>query len=213
MFPDLETEVNHRFDMMERHLKMVPRKPVDLIRGAKGMAFVEIYGAYEYTVREATLAGFLTIAAHGHKYSDLKPSLMAMFLDRKLQPFLTPSRNNHWNARIELFEQCCSADPISTVDIVPNDGTHYRHTYVQNIFKVMGIKKNFVRLPRHWNMINEIVENRHLIAHGDESPLQVGSRFTRAEILHRMELMHTICIRIVRLIAEHSNDPAKHCRH
>lgn len=211
MFLALQTEVMDRFTAVEQHFKKAPRKS-DLGQTSKGLVFVQIYAVYEYTARAATKLAIGQIAAKSHVFAALSPSLLALFLDAELQSLRDVSEAKVWEARIRLFEKGLSDATITAVETIPFDGTHYRHSHLKIIFRTLGIKKAITMRKRHLFSIDEIVLNRNRIAHGEETPMEVGRRYTRQEVLHRIRLMQRICLRLIFLMSDHCADSNRHIK-
>jgi hypothetical protein len=212
MFQNLKREINERFDTTEEHFRLSPKKPANIAQTVKGLMFIEIYAIWEFTLRETVLRSNETIASHRHKLSELRPSLLALFLDAQINSLRDCSEKKNWVERLRFFNLCLSDDLITTVDVIPHDGSHYRHTQVEMIFRVLGISKAFVMRKRHLYMIDEIVNNRNSVAHGQETPLEIGRQFTREDMVKRLKLMRSICLRIVSIVQEYCGLPNRHKR-
>lgn len=212
MFPDLKNEVVERFEAVERHLRYSPRSPADIAQTARGLAFVEIYAVYEHAIRQTALLAAQAIASHRHRFSDLQPSLAVLFLDAELNSLRDCSEAKVWRKRLDVFNQFFSRNRITAVDVVPHDGSHFRYSQVQMLFEVLGIKRAFVMRRRHPYMIDEIVRHRNSIAHGHETPLQIGRQFSREDVARRIRLMRSICLRIVSIVQEFCDSPTRHRR-
>ena len=212
MFPNLRNEIEARFGAVERHLRMSPREPADIARTIRGLAFVQIYGAYEYTVRSVANAAVSELASCGHRLRDLRPSLLALFLDAEFKSLRAVGEDKLWDRRLQILELAFSKNPVTAVAAIPHDGTHFRHTHLQMLFRTLGINRALTLRRRHLYLIDEVVNNRNSIAHGEESPTDVGSRFSKQDMIHKTEVMRSVCLRIVTIIGEYCSSPAKHLR-
>ena len=212
MFPALQLEIMERFTAVEEHFRGSRRLRGDTKITTKGLLFIEIYAVYEYTVKSVMRGAIDQIVAKSHNYADLRPSLLAIFLDPELQSLRSTGPKTIWESRLSLFERSVSEKPISPVRVLPSDGNHFRHTHVELILKSLGVTRTFTRRRRHLYMIDEVVNNRNAISHGDETPLDVGRRYSRKDLLRRIRLMQGICLRLVSIVGEHCDDPSKHCR-
>jgi hypothetical protein len=86
------------------------------------------------------------------------------------------------------------------------------NTRVELILKSLGVTRTFTRLRRHLYMLDEVVNNRNSISHGEETPLDIGRRYSRPDILKRIRLTQKICLRLVSIVAEHCDEPSRQCR-
>ena len=212
MFRNLQLEIMDRFTAVEQHFRKYPKHPPEIAQTAKGLVFVQVYAVYEYTARAVTRLAITRIVSLGHSYSELRPSLLSLFLDPDLRSLRDSGPNKIWEARIKLLEQCISENTITPVDIVPTDGTHYRHTHIQLILRTLGVRRTLTIRRRHLYQIDQLVENRNRIAHGDETAVDIGRRYSREDILRHIRLMQRICLRLIFIVSEHCDMPDRHCR-
>jgi HEPN superfamily protein len=213
MFPDLQLEVMERFFVVEQCFRNAPkatRKRPELSQNAKGLVFVELYAIYEYTVREATRTAIQDISAHSHVYRKLKFPLLAVFLDPQLKSLRDCGEKDAWQRRFDLLERLSSNEVIAPVDVMPHDGSHFRHGQVELILQLLCVKRKFTRRRRHLFKIDEVVNNRNVIAHGQETAVDVGRRYSRSDISNHIRFVKSLCFRIIALLSEHCSDPQKH---
>ena len=212
MFPDLQLEVMDRFTALEQYFRNSPKKPEKIAQMAKGMVFVQVYAVYEYTAKSVIRLAITEIVNHGHRYADLQAGLLAIFLDPAVASLRDGKTKKPWESRLDLFEQCVSNDPITAVDVVPTDGSHFKHTQIILILRALGVRRSFTRRKRHLYKIDEIVDHRHVIAHGGETAIDIGRRYSRGDILGIIRLMQKICLRLIAIVSEHCSLPDRHRR-
>jgi hypothetical protein len=87
MFRPLRAEVLGRFAAAESFFKSAPGPKRDTLHEqiARGLAFVQMYAVYEYTVCTVFQTAVDVLVTHKHSTKKLTPSLMALFLDPELQ--------------------------------------------------------------------------------------------------------------------------------
>jgi hypothetical protein len=213
MFDPLRNEVNTRFAAVESFFKAVHALKGDSAQVAKGLAFVQIYSTYEYTVSSVVQTAIDVLVSHNHSTKDLAPCLMTLFLDSELRSLRDCSPKDVWDRRLKLFEKVFSGDTASVSNnILPSDGSHYRHTQLQLIFAVLGIKRTPAQRNRHLRRIDEVVNHRNAIAHGRETAENIGRRYSRAEILHIIQQMKSVCLLLIMVIQNHCLDFSRHRR-
>jgi hypothetical protein len=213
MFPSLRLEVMERFTAAEQYFRNSPKgltQPRELTQTAKGLAFVQIYAIYEYTVREVTRNAIIEIATHGHRFSDLKSNLLAIFLDPQMKSLRDCTDKDVWKRRLEMLEQAMSNEPITAVIAIPHDGSHFRHTQVELILQMLGVRRTLTLRRKHLYQIDEIVENRNAIAHGNDTAADVGKRYSRADVQQKSRLMQKICLRLIEIVSEHCSRSDQH---
>lgn len=214
MFPVLKTEIEARFESIESFLGATKDLDADHKAVAKGLIFVQIYAAYEFTVNRAVSTAIDLIKAHNHKIRDISPSLMTLILDPEFNAPRDGGRRNEWANRLRLFQRSDSTERvnISSDTRPPTDGSHYRYPQLQMIFNVFGIKRRPVRRGRHIQRIMEVVNHRNSIAHGDESPEDIGRKYTLSELRTVIRQMKSVCMLIVSVLDAYCANPTRHCR-
>lgn len=214
MFPNLRSEINARFSRAEQLFRATGVFKGDLASAAKGLAFVQLYAVYEFTVRSIVRAAIDSINAHGHKMKDIAPSLTSLYLDPELMALRDRGLTRVWEQRLRLFDRAFSADVVNLSNDTspPTDGSHYRHSHLLMIFKVFGITRLPVRRRRHLYRIDEVVDNRNKVAHGKETAEDIGRRYTRADIAHIAKQMESVCVLLVSIFDGYCADASRHKR-
>jgi HEPN superfamily protein len=213
MFPDLQLEVLGRFGAVELHFRASRSFRGESQQIAKGLVFVQTYAIHEYTVQTTVQLATNAIASHAHRYAELRPSLLAMFLDGELSSVRDCGLDNLWERRLELFERATSVRPITLAgNPMPADGTHFRHTHLELILKILGVSRALTLRRRHLYRIDEVVNHRNSIAHGRETAGEIGRRYSRSDISQIMQQMKSVSLRLISIVGEYCDDPEKHCR-
>lgn len=213
MFAPLTAEVINRFAAVEACLKASKGQSMDVEQTAKGLCFVQVYAAYEFTVRAVVRTAVDAITAHNHRTQDLIPSLMALFLDAELSGLKDCPAARTWEYRIKLFETLFSNRKAAVHNTVfPNDGSHFRDQQLQTIFNVLGIKRTPAQRKRHLFRINEVVGHRNNIAHGQDTAESVGQRYSRPEVLHIIRQIKSVCILLVSAVSLQCSQKRRHRR-
>ena len=214
MFPALRTEVEGRFGALEAFFKATRNLKGHHQAAIKGLMFVQTYAVYEYTVKSVVRETIESIKAHKHRLVDLSPTMMALFLDPEWDSFRDSGRKKEWENRLRIFERAFSPERVelSSGTGLPNDGSHYRYTHLQIIFKVFRIDRLAVRRKAHIQRIAEVVNHRNEIAHGEEKAEDIGRRFTRSEIRNVMRQMKSVCLLQISVFEVFCADKARHLR-
>ena len=195
MFQDLKIEIDSRFLAIEEFLASTRKLQEPNIATAKGLAFVQIYAVYEFTVNSTVSVAIEAIKGHQHRLRDISPSLLALFLDPELRSLRDISPGKQWASRLELFKRAFSYRrlDLSSGTVLPSDGTHYRYNHLCLIFKVFGIKRMPVRRKTHIPRIAEVVNHRNSVAHGRDTAAEIGRRYTSKEVLRVSQQMKSVC--------------------
>lgn len=205
MFQALRLEVLDRFTSIEAFLRQTRRIRGESAQTAKGLVFVQVYAVHEFTVSQVVRIAVEQIIAQSHSYSDLRPSLLSLFLNREISSLRGCAPRKEWEQRLELLSQATSADQVAFQGEIPLpiDGTHFRHSHLKLILRVFGISKRPTVRVRHLYRIDEVVEKRNAISHGRETAAEVGKRFSRADMFKAIRQMRSACLRLVLLFEEH----------
>jgi hypothetical protein len=105
MFGPLRSEIDARFHELQSFFAASRGFRGDLAATAKGLAFVQVYAAYEFTVRGVVEAAIDSINVHGHRMREMAPCLMTLYLDNELKSLRDSGRTKVWDARLALFER------------------------------------------------------------------------------------------------------------
>lgn len=213
MFDPLRNDVVARFLTVESFFKGAHGLKGDSAQVAKGLAFVQMYSAYEYTVCAVFKAAVDTLVSHNHPRKNLTPSLLALFLEPQLQSLRDCKAKDIWDRRLKLFEQIFSDDfAIVGNGVFPNNGVHFRHQQLEMIFKVLGIKRSPVQRQLYLQRIDEVVAHRNAIAHGREAAEKIGRQYSRLDILHRIQQMKSVSLTLISIIQKHCSNSSLHIR-
>jgi hypothetical protein len=214
MFNLLKSDVDSRFEAAKSFLSATGTSRCKIAATAKGLTFVQLYAAYEFTVSSVVRVAIDSINAHGHKMSEISPSLMALYLDGELNALRDCSKKNIWDTRLKIFERAFSDDIIALQNTAgpPSAGEHYRYPDLVKIFAVFGIRRLPVRRRAHYLRIDEIVRNRNQIAHGAETAADVGRRYTYNDMVNRLKQMKSVCDLLVSEFDKFCADATRHRR-
>ena len=187
MFQTARTEISARLLVNRQVLALVrtfERSKSLEAAACKGLAFVHLYGIYEYAVHSAVQALLAAIRADNLCPRDLHHNSLTLVLNPAFSSASSAGRSRAWKQRLELVASLESIIPLQSLDdtLFPSDGSNYRVAQLETIWSVFGITVPVVPEPRLVGRIEELVENRNAIAHGRRTPEEVGGRYSTAEI-------------------------------
>lgn len=98
-----------------------------------------------------------------------------------------------------------SNDPLTTLNetLFPSNGSHYRPSQLNTIWRVFGIDKPIVPEMIHLGRIEELVENRNAISHGRKTAEEVGRRYSIAELEKRIDDVFALAKYIISTMEDH----------
>lgn len=210
MFTDIKNQSSLRLIEVREYLDFIkdtsPSPPHPYPRHlliAKGMFFVHIYAAFEFTIRNTYSKAITFINSDSVEISKCKKSLYCLALNPELDALNSVS-NRNWEKRWELFEKIENNTPVFVSnDIFPTDGKNIRHRQLESIWKTLCVPYQLLNTQSIGGRINEIVETRNSIAHGNISPLDIGSSNTLDELYKRYNEVSNYCSYFIETIEEY----------
>ncbi|QDV59012.1 HEPN domain-containing protein [Rosistilla oblonga] len=176
---------------------VVKSKDPKSIQRIKGLAFVDMYAAYEPSVLSSVSLYLTAVKDANLPVSRLQPGLQSLIKDPDLQS-MTESKKVKWKRRSEMLAKLQSGlTGCAVVSVFPDDGSHYRMSQLHLIWDLLQLRGSVLPAKMLTPLIGEVVENRNAIAHGRERPETIGRRYTEVEIQEKLDQVKTICIHIL----------------
>ncbi|MEO7718602.1 MAG: MAE_28990/MAE_18760 family HEPN-like nuclease [Capsulimonas sp.] len=166
---------------------------------SKGLFFVHLYGAYEHTINTTLDQACRHISSSSCPVREIKPRILSIILDDKFKPLLNPAtKKDMWKIKGDLMERSISTEHANLSEtIIPTDGKNFRYEQLDSIWKTFCLSTEVLPRMLLRNTIEEIVNNRNAIAHGNESPILIGSRNTTSDLENKLNHMIEVCTHIV----------------
>lgn len=176
----------------------------DLARMQKGMFFVQLYAAIEFTVTNSFSNFLELIAARPLAPKYYEPALLSILLDSKFKALLTSTKKNIWRKKFELLnnafgENVCEVDP----NVFPGMGMNISIEEIKNMWFFLGIECEILPGGVHPPLLAEIKEHRNSIAHGRECAHEIGGRFTLEQLRRKHTDIELLCHYIISTVADH----------
>lgn len=213
MFTDLKTdsasklvEVREFLDLTSSLIPAPPTPTPNSILTAKGLFYVHIYGVFEFTITSCVKKAVLAINSENLKLNDIQPLLLSMALSPECDA-LASVRSRNWDYRWNLFEKI--RDNTSTqllTDLIPTDGKNIRYGQLQSIWKTFCITAPILNIPSMGGRLKDIVDNRNAIAHGNNTPAEIGSRVSIADLLSRYNEISNYCSYVIQVFEDYVNN-------
>ena len=86
-----------------------------------------------------------------------------------------------------------NAKVVISHDMMPTDGKNIRYKQLKSIANSFGMKENVLPRNEIGGYIQEMVDNRNYIAHGNKTPKEVGRNFTILDLKNRCDYMEEVC--------------------
>ncbi|MBD2872396.1 MAE_28990/MAE_18760 family HEPN-like nuclease [Paenibacillus arenilitoris] len=170
----------------------------------RGLFFVYLYGVVEYTVKNTVSTCINEINNQSYKYIDLKPLLFSLILDGDFNALFQIGSDKKWEKRWKILSSISSEEIVNiSNNLMPTDGKNIRYAQLQSIWKSFCIEKPILPRVDSGGILNEIVEKRNKIAHGEETPEEVGRRFSFDDLERRFEVISELCSYIIAVFEDY----------
>ncbi len=150
----------------------------------RGLYYVHLYSALEKVVNETVEQALLVIESNNipnHKY---QTKFNVIALNGKMMAFKNCGSKDYFNKSIDIFNSVSSLEVFNINNTVLS-GTLQNVWFntIQTTLESFCINHLSVD-PRVRFTVDEVVDKRNAVAHGRETPVEVGERF-RCEVLRK----------------------------
>ncbi|MBL0736836.1 hypothetical protein JI750_08090 [Flavobacterium sp. GN10] len=213
MFNDLKTEsasklveVREFLDLTSNLIPPAPTPTPNSLLTAKGLFYVHVYGVFEFTITSCVKKTISAINIESTNVNNIKPLLLSLALNPEFDS-LSSTKNRNWTQRWNLFEKIRDnvIAQIST-DLMPTDGKNIRFAQLESIWKTFCISAPILNAPSIGGRLKDIVDNRNAIAHGNNTPAEIGSRVSISDLYNRYNEMSSYCSYIIQVFEDYVNN-------
>lgn len=188
MFADIDIETTSRLSEAKWYLDNVIEsyESVEEIfkdKLYKGNFFVNLYGAFEYTVYALVSRVIDKINdEHGIFVTDLKPCILSMLLHNECNALHQVS-NKKWKKRLNLFSKIKDEEK-NLIDntIIPAQSGNLKYDQIEQICQVLGVEFPIIQDLSLKSRLSSIADNRNAIAHGRKTACEIGGQYTKAQL-------------------------------
>jgi hypothetical protein len=202
----VNTESDGRLQEVGSFLRLIGRlgrttgllKSARELTSAKGLFFVHLYAAYEFTVLAGLRETYRQINIAKLEFKDCHSLLLTAALDRELTSFVQKGSIHGWKARRAVFEKVGSAQVVAIDEQVnPAAGRNLAVEQLESIWDTLRIKDPIFPRPALMGRVSELVQNRVDVAHGNSSASDIGRRYTVEELRKRHRDIDLLCTHIL----------------
>lgn len=160
----------------------------------KGLFYVYIYGIYEETVRSVVQETIEELNARRIKIDECIYELYALIFSPEFDSIYGVGNEHKWEKRWNISKKLTD-NPVIAIsnDIIPTDGKNLRYKQLESIAKTFGIQENILPRQEVGGDIQEMVNNRNYIAHGNKTPKEVGREVTVSDLQSKLEHISEVC--------------------
>lgn len=208
---DVRSTSSARLREVRLHLDLIkelsPSRPGPVrvgVKVAKGMFFVHLYGALEFTVAISVQRALQAINEKAPRIHDVKPAFLSLALDAECRAVAAVGPAKMWPKRRELFARSRSSDCIVLNDnVLPADSSNIKYEQLESIWETFCITAPVLPRPPLRARLHEITENRNAISHGRESPATIGGRYSPTDLTQCFAAVDELCTYVVGTFEEY----------
>ncbi len=174
------------------------------IKAMKGLFFVHLYGVLEFTIVNSVTFLLQKIREDKYNIHQFKPTMLSIVLDSECKSLASSGVKKKWERRWTLFEKIFSSEEATINDtVIPADGMNFKYPQLESIKKALCIGDPIIPEKRLIGKLEELAENRNAIAHGRESPVAIGSRYTVRDLGKRLNDIDLLRSHIITVFKSH----------
>lgn len=200
MFDENKNNITRKFLELKMWVNSIPEKQeckdsFDSIN--KGLFFVYAYGIYEGIVHDIISETIMELNTASIPIDKCIFELYSIIFSPEYDSLRDVGIEHKWEKRWAISSKMLgNSNVLIQGDMFPTDGKNLRYKQLEMIAKSFGLKSEVLPRVELKGFLDELVNNRNDIAHGNKLPKDVGGRYSRQELLTRCENMSEICSHI-----------------
>jgi RiboL-PSP-HEPN len=187
-FSEVRVHLNY-LQLEENDKNLVDSVQLKILRG---MFYVHLYGAFEKVINEAVERTLLAIDSLGTRNDKYITEFNTVTLFSKVQSLRDTGHKGWLSKAHDVFKSVGSGDVFkidNTMFSVPLQNVW--HETLRETLACFGLRQ-FEQNSRDSVAVDEVVDRRNAIAHGRESPANVGERFRCIDLKSRMDSVQKV---------------------
>lgn len=208
MFSDINNESIRRLTEAKSLVQLI--KNENLIRSLnldskvyKGVFFVLLYGALEYTITAVVQRSISILNDKKYDIHALKPTLYSLIFHKECNAIMD-AKDKKWTKRYELFSQLGKTKIAHIEDyLFPTSSGNIKYNQLESIWNTFGITNDVVTNVKIKGRLAALADNRNAIAHGRELASTIGGRYTIREIEYIYDDISTYCSYIITVFEDY----------
>ena len=199
-FEDIKAEITRKFVELKLWVSNIPSDSTnaEFATISKGLFFVYLYGVYEEIVRKTIYATIDALNNSSTKISDCKYELFTVLFSPEYDALYSVGSEKKWEKRWDIANKLSSNMQIEIqTDLFPTDGRNIRIRQLKSIANSFGVKQNVLPRSETGGYVQELVNMRNDVAHGNKLPREVGRNYTQDDLLKRCDILSEVCTYVV----------------
>ena len=181
----------------------VPVVPIHL-NIIKGLFFVHAYAVYEFTVTSLAQNTLSYINTKLLPTSSYKPLILSIILDPHCNSLEAGNGKKQWDRRRRLFQEL-DVDNVLPIDntVLPTGEGNLKYGQLKSLIETLCMTCNPILDNRFIGRLEELVEHRNAISHGRSSPIEIGKRYSIADLEIRLNDIIELCTYLINEFEEY----------
>lgn len=211
MFSDINSESIRRLSEAKASLILVKSKEtihhlsID-IKIYKGIFFVLLYGALEYTITASVQRCIAILNSRNYDIQSLKSTIYSLAFHNECNA-IADAKDKKWTKRYNLFSQITNNKVCIIEDhLFPTSIGNIKYQQLESIWKTFGISAEVLPDLKIKGRLSDLADNRNAIAHGRELASVVGGRYAVGELEAIYNDISAYCSYITAVFEEYINN-------
>lgn len=199
-FEDIRIEITRKFVELKLWVSNIPSESTnaEFATISKGLFFVYLYGIYEEIVRKTIYATVSALNNSSTKIGDCKYELYTVLFSPEYDALYNVGNERKWEKRWDIANKLSLNMQVDIQpDLFPTDGRNIRIRQLQSIANSFGLKESVLPRNEIGGYVQELVNRRNDIAHGNKLPREIGRNYTQEDLLKRCEILSEVCTYVV----------------
>lgn len=183
---NFQTSVNTARTLVEQGEKTASNEAgiLDVSKETRGLAFVILFAGYESLQKGLSREMLEVASSFRGKIENLRPQFATAGLSGCIQSIREIQKSKLWHeaAPAILVKLSNKADCINT-GFFPDDGSFMNQSQIRCFCSYYSLPDPAKILEKTWSDIPTVRRARNNIAHGEETPSEVGRNYTYSEVL------------------------------
>lgn len=206
MFDDIREEAIRRFRELKLWVSNINKMESYSII-TRGLFFVYVYGIYEEVIRQVVSLTINELNRANVKIDECIYELYSLIFSQEYDGLYNVGNDHKWEKRWEISNKLLDNHLIHIPnDIMPTNGRNIKYRQLESIAKTFGMKESILPRNEIGGHIQEMVENRNYIAHGNKTPREVGRNYTIDDILQKCDYISEACMHIILVYEKYINE-------
>ena len=196
MFNSIRETITRNFRDLKLWVSNIPdvQNGTDFQAACYGLFFVYIYGMYEEIIRTIISTTISKLNESSVYIEQCIYELYPLVFAPEYDSLYAVGNEHKWEKRWEISNKFIQNPAIQLPsELFPTDGRNLRIRQLESLKRSFGISDNVLPRPEIGGYIQEMVDNRNDIAHGNKLPKEVGRAFTKQDLLNRCDYISEIC--------------------